>query len=194
MNPKDIILYDLETTNDNQDPTCPAQICQASIMKTQETKITLEPTSDLFYPTTPIECEAMAVHHITNEMVVGKTSFEASELQREIKTHIAKDGILVAHNAAFDNTVLKNYGINPGLTICTMKLAKHLFYGNEQIKNHKLQYLRYVLKADERIKKHTNHKIIPHDAKSDVRVLYGVRVELSIFLAKTMAAKHQQDT
>lgn len=194
MNPKEIILYDLETTNDNQDPNHSAQIVQASIMKTKGHSIAMEPTSDLFYPTVPIDYEAMAVHHITNEMVFWKPSFLWSELEKELKMHIAKDGILIAHNAAFDNTVLKNYGINPGLSICTMKLAKHIFYGHEEIKNHKLQYLRYVLKADDRIRLHTKHKITPHDARSDVWVLYGVRMELTILLAKEMTTKYQQET
>jgi exodeoxyribonuclease X len=95
----------------------------------------VQPMSDLVSPDRPISHEAMAIHHITEEMVDGKP---------RIATVIGKyhgSPYYVAHNAAFDRGVLPEMH---GQWICTLKLAQAL-YPNIRYSN---QYLRYALKLD----------------------------------------------
>jgi len=95
----------------------------------------VQPMSDLVSPDRPISTEAMAIHHITEEMVEGKP---------RIATVIRKyhgSPYYVAHNASFDRGVLPEMH---GQWICTLKLARAL-YPNIRYSN---QYLRYALKLD----------------------------------------------
>lgn len=88
--------------------------------------------SDLVNPGRPIEYEAMAIHHITEQMI-------------EDKPRIAKvigryhgSPYYVAHNAAFDRRMLPEMH---GQWICTVKLARKLYPGLK----YSNQYLRYAL-------------------------------------------------
>jgi exodeoxyribonuclease X len=89
------------------------------------------PLSDFVKPPEPIGFEAMALHHITEEMVA-----DAPLIDDVIDKYLGAD-IYVAHNAAFDREKL------PQITapwVCTMKLARKL-WPEEQ--SHGNQYLRY---------------------------------------------------
>jgi exodeoxyribonuclease X len=115
----------------------------------------------LFRPPVPIEIEAMAVHHITEEMVKDSELFVESEskenLQAVLDTHI-----LVCHNVAFDSAVLEREGLTVGQKICTVKVAQTLF----DFPQYKLQYLRYAL----------NLKVDgeAHSAGGDLKVLIAL--------------------
>ncbi|HGM6901581.1 TPA: exodeoxyribonuclease X [Serratia marcescens] len=88
------------------------------------------PMSDLVRPPEPISFEAMAIHHITEEMVA-----DAPPIDDVIARYLGAD-IYVAHNAAFDREKL------PQITapwICTLKLARKLW----PEERHGNQYLRY---------------------------------------------------
>ena len=119
--------------------------------------------SELFKPPVPIKIGAMAVHHITEEMVADKPVFETSEVCGDLKTLLADtDSVLVAHNAKFDIEMLAKEWIITRNFICTMKVARHLDT-NGTIDSYALQYLRYLLKLDVQAP--------AHDALGDVLVL-----------------------
>jgi len=95
----------------------------------------VQPMSDLVSPDRPISHEAMAIHHITEEMVDGKPRIAA------VIGKYHGSPYYVAHNAAFDRGVLPEMH---GQWICTLKLAQALS-PNIRYRN---QYLRYALKLD----------------------------------------------
>ena len=144
------IHLDLETTD--LDET--ARIVQLAYKNTE----TGETVNEFFKPPVPISFGAMAVHHITNEMVADKPAFEGSE-QKEKLSVLLKDNILVAHNAPFDIGVLKTEGVTTSKYIDTLRVARHLI----KSENHKLQYLRYSLGL--------NIEGMAHDALGDILVL-----------------------
>jgi exodeoxyribonuclease X len=121
----------------------------------------LDVKSELFNPEIPIELRAMAVHHITEKMVIEKPRFEDSKIYEKLK-ELSKTHIFVAHNAAFDLEILKQYDIKPDFHICTMKVAQHLL----DLECYKLQYLRYYFNID--------IEANAHDALGDVKVLFYV--------------------
>ena len=92
---------------------------------------------------THIEFEAMSVHHITKEMLVGKSKFIESAAFSELQKYNSKENFLIAHNASFDVEALKNSGFDNKMTVIdTYRCAQHLFPDYEK---YKLQYLRYAL-------------------------------------------------
>ncbi len=104
----------------------------------------------------PITIDAMTVHHITNEMVLGKPSFRGSDTWRKLQDLMNSDtNVMVAHSAAFDVDMLKKEGIEPKNVICTFKLARY-FDKDGVIPRYRLRYLRYYLKF--------NVDAIPHTA------------------------------
>lgn len=158
-------FYDLETTwdNTNQDD----QIVQAAY--TLKDYKLMEETHDTivakFWVTKPISIQAMATHHIREQDVEWMETFESS-IHSEVLQGFAKTGILVAHNAQFDNGVLNNYGIQVTDYICTLKLAKRILYGKEDVESFSLQYLRYYLGIDDT--KVRGKWMQAHDAGVDV--------------------------
>lgn len=145
-----IIILDTETTDRDEDK----RLVQLAYKNLE----TGDSFNEYFKPPVPISFGAMAVHHVTNEMVADKPSFVESK-EREKIANLLKENILVAHNAPFDIQVLQNEGLEIGKSLDTLRLARHLLkselYG--------LQYLRYFLdlqvEAD------------AHDALGDVLVL-----------------------
>lgn len=145
-----IIILDTETTD--KDPN------NRLVQLAYKNLNTGEIVAEYFKPPVPITFGAMAVHHITNEMVENKSLFIDSEHYKKI-TEILTENILVAHNAPFDIQVLKNEGIQIGQNIDTLRIARHLL-NSEQ---YSLQYLRYFLNL--------NVEGSAHDALGDVLVL-----------------------
>jgi exodeoxyribonuclease X len=119
--------------------------------------------NELFNPGMPISIDAMTVHHITNEMVLGKPAFRNSDTWSKLRDLVNSDGyVIVAHNAPFDVDMLKKEGIEPKNVICTLKLARY-FDKDGVISKYGLQYLRYYLKL--------NVDATPHTALGDILVL-----------------------
>lgn len=114
--------------------------------------------NEYFKPPVPISYGAMAVHHITNEMVADKILFQGSKYQSEL-LELAKDNIVVAHNVAFDLFTLKNENVDVVSSIDTLLAAQHLLNSD----SYSLQYLRYSLGL--------NVAGAAHDALGDVLVL-----------------------
>jgi len=147
MNP---IYLDLETTDLDEN----ARIIQLAY-KNSDTGDTV---NEFFKPPAPISIGAMAVHHVTNEMVADKPVFAESGYKEKL-TALLADNILVAHNAPFDMGVLKTEGVETARYIDTLRISHHLV----KSESHKLQYLRYLLNL--------NVEGPAHDALGDIMVL-----------------------
>ncbi len=123
------------------------------------------PNSEYFKPPVPISYEAMAVHHITNEMVADKPTFGESKLKAILLENVNR-AIFVAHNAPFDLKMLEKEGVKFPIWIDTLRVARHLI----DSPNYSLQYLRYSLN----LKFSAITPIIAHDASGDVMVLMAL--------------------
>lgn len=110
----------------------------------------------------PIEIEAMATHHITEKKLAGKPSFCDTDTYKNLPK-LFKESVVVAHNAAFDVSMLKNEGLEVPRYICTFKVAQTL----HDLPRYKLQYLRYLWDVDV-------EGASAHDAEGDVLVLERV--------------------
>jgi exodeoxyribonuclease X len=117
--------------------------------------------NEFFKPPKPIEFSAMAVCHITNEMVADKQEFMGSETKSDLQ-ELLNDGVLVAHYALFDIGVLRAEGVKCEKYICTKQCAQHLL---DYEGSYSMQELRYALDLK------LEGKVTPHDALSDVLVL-----------------------
>ena len=91
------------------------------------------PMSDFVRPPEAIGFEAMAIHHITEDMVA-----DAPFISEVIGRYVGAS-VYVAHNAAFDKGKLTQIDAP---WICTLKLARKLY---PEFESHGNQYLRYRL-------------------------------------------------
>lgn len=148
-----LIFLDTETTH--KDET--ARLVQLAF------KLHGDEACKVFYykPPVAISFEAMATHHITEDMVEKLPSFEQSGHRDRLQA-LLNQNYLVAHNAAFDTQILKREGLEIKNVICTLKIAQNLF----DLPMYKLQYLRYWA--------HLNVEGKAHDAEGDVNVLEAV--------------------
>jgi exodeoxyribonuclease X len=113
----------------------------------------INPMSDLISPDRPIGLDAMAIHHITEEMVEGKPRIAVAIGRYQGSPYY------VAHNAAFDRAMLPEMR---GRWICTVKLARTL-YPDIKYSN---QYLRHALKLEVQVPE----GLYPHRALYDCYV------------------------
>ena len=120
--------------------------------------------TEFFKPPVPISVKAMSITHITNKMVEDKPPFIGSQMKSDLEALLA-DGVLVAHNCAYDAAILENEGLVASNKICTYKVAQHMD-PEGRIPEYNLQYLRYFLGLE--IEGNA------HDAEGDVLVLEGV--------------------
>lgn len=130
-----LIFADTETTGTGPD----AKICAVALKPSPHDVLGEEV---YFRPEVPIEIGAMAVTHITNDMVRNAPRFEGSAVQEMLKQRLADGGILVAHNAKFDIEKLEAEGVPVPRHICSMKVAQTLDTEGK-CEQYKLQYLRY---------------------------------------------------
>jgi exodeoxyribonuclease X len=151
--PSNLLFLDTETTTIEN-----GRMIQLAYKKLGDREIFAE----YFKPPTPIEIEAMAVHHITEKMVSDKLPFAQSPVFKTLNAMLP-DSILVAHNAKFDIGILANENVKTEKFICTLKVAQSLY----DFPQYKMQYLRYLwgIEIDD---------AIAHDAKGDVAVLEKV--------------------
>lgn len=110
-------------------------------------------------PQKPISISAMAIHHITDEMVAD------SPLIGDVIDYYKGADYLVAHNAEFDKRMMPEMDAP---FICTLKLARRLW---PELESHSNQYLRYALKLDV----HVPDELHAH------RALYDCIVTASLF-------------
>lgn len=143
--------------------------------------LTGEEVSAFFKPPVPISYSAMAVHHITNEMVADKPVFIGSAHQEKLVVALA-DTICVAHNAPFDIGILRNEGVEISTSIDTLRVAKHLVTSD----SYSLQYLRYSLGLVMR-------EVRAHDALGDVLVLEALFLRLAEIVCEKFGCETDDD-
>ncbi len=163
-----IIILDTETTGNKQED----RICQLSYLVLNEDLEIEEIHNELVKPPIPISYEAMAVHHITNEMVEDKPQIKFTNSYKRLKELNSPENIIVIHNSEFDLEMLRKEGFNPFFKLIdTFRVLKHILPNGK----FGLQYNRYALglyKKEKDICKKYNITINAHDALGDVVVLY----------------------
>ncbi len=165
----DFIAIDFETANEKRNSPC-----SIGLVVIKEGKI----VEKIHYLIKPKEMRFMpiniGIHGIRPAMVENEPEFDV--IWNEIKHHF-NDSLIVAHNAAFDISVLRNtlelYNIDiPNLNyICTMKLSRNFY---KQLDNAKLNTVNKFLGYE------FNH----HDALADAiacgNILLNISKELGI--------------
>lgn len=146
-----MIFLDTETTGTDQED----RLCQLAY-RAEDADV-----NEYFKPPVRIKCRAMAINHITEEMVANKPVFKGSQTRLDLIERLKTD-IMVAHNAGFDVRMLKKEDVDCPKTICTQKVA--CFLDPEgKLQSYSEQYLRY--KLDLKI------DATAHDAWGDILVL-----------------------
>lgn len=135
--------------------------------------------NELFRPSLPIEIGAMAIHHITEQMVLDKAPFINSGTQEFLINLIAGGGVVVAHNAKFDIGMLAKEEVIVPRYIDTLKIARYLD-PEGKIESYSLQYLRYFLGLVV--------EATAHDAMGDILVLEQLYQRLYLAMGKKMGA------
>lgn len=171
-----LIYFDVETTGlEAKD-----RICAIGMIVEDEGEV--KTYHELIKPICRVQPEAMAIHHITNEMLHSKKSFQNSEIIKVLDSLNNVNNTLVGHNIVFDVEMLfreefKWYG---GI-IDTLKCSRHLI---EEIDYFSLQYLRYELGLYKKESQASDLEIplIAHTPLSDayhVKLLYEYLLELA---------------
>ncbi|MRJ06214.1 MAG: DNA polymerase III subunit epsilon [Epsilonproteobacteria bacterium] len=163
-----IVILDSETTGNSEKD----RICQLAYLVTTPQLEIEEYYNHLVKPPVEIGFEAMAIHHITPEMVEKAPPLRFTQGFKRLKELNHRNNILVLHNASYDLEMLKREGFNSHFRLIdTFRVMKHLYpegrYG--------LQYNRYKLglyRFEEELKKKLGIEIKAHDALGDVLVLY----------------------
>ncbi|WP_024790855.1 MULTISPECIES: 3'-5' exonuclease [unclassified Lebetimonas] len=162
-----IIILDTETTGNREED----KIIQLSFLVMNRNLEIEEIHDTLANPGIPISFEAMAVHHITNEMIEDKSKLKFTDVYKRLKELNSPENVVVIHNAEFDLEMLKKEGFNPFFQVIdTFRILKHLIKESK----YSLQYNRYALglyKKEKEICEKYNIKINAHDALGDVVVL-----------------------
>jgi DNA polymerase III epsilon subunit-like protein len=172
-----LIFHDLETTGlEEADRICALGL----IVEGEDGCMTDEA---LIKPPRKIRSEAMAVHHITNEMVKEAPAFGSSKIGTLLQDYNNSDNILLAHNINFDLSMLaKEDFFWQGGVIDTLKCSRHLI---DEIERFSLQYLRYELglyRSEEKEAKRLGLMLKAHSALSDafhVRLLHHYLNEMA---------------
>ncbi|MDP2650330.1 MAG: exonuclease domain-containing protein [bacterium] len=154
-----IIFFDTETTGIGEED----RLCQLAVKERGGPHPLLNAR---YKPPVPISFGAMSIHHITQKMVDDEPIFLESPNYGDVKNLFeCESTISVAHNAAFDLSMLAREGIVPHSSICTYKVV-HAHDAESKFEQYKLQYLRYMLGLE--------IKAAAHDAMGDVLILEAV--------------------
>jgi exodeoxyribonuclease X len=161
-----IIILDTETIGLKKEQD---RICElAFLVHTEDDG--WEAFSDLASNDEKISSNAMAIHHITHEMVEDALPLKRTEAFQMLVKLNHPDNIMVIQNAPFDLGVLANHDFFwQGQVVDTLVCAKHLL----STQRHALQFLRYELglyKHEKLIADAMEVKIEAHRALGDVIV------------------------
>ncbi|NOQ31218.1 MAG: 3'-5' exonuclease [Helicobacteraceae bacterium] len=161
------ILFDTETTGIADDD----RVIQVGAMIV-DSKGSVEVHDELCSSDQAIKLEAMEVHGITPELLIGKSKFTDTNFYKALLSLNTPDNFLIAHNMPFDMGMIKKEGFESNLQIIdTLRCARHLLKDSPY---HRLQYFRYSLELYKieaaEAKKH-NIVIKAHDAIGDVLVM-----------------------
>ena len=161
-----IIYLDTETTGDAKED----RVLQLAFLVAEDGQ-DIEMLNALCKPAVPVKFDAMAIHHITPEMLENKPVMTETGAYRRLEWVNVPDNYLVIQNAKFDLGMLEKDGfVSKMKLIDTLKVAQHQLPDSPR---HSLQYLRYSLglykKEDQFME-----MIKAHDALGDVIVLYNL--------------------
>ena len=161
------VILDTETTGTKEED----RIIQLSFIITNENNEIEEISDNFCMPPVPIKYEAMAVHHITPEKLVGFPVIHETEGWEKLNQLNKSENILVVHNAKFDLEMLFKEDFENQMQILdTFRCLKHLFPEGR----HSLQINRYSLglyKKEREIAEKYGIELSAHDALSDVVIL-----------------------
>jgi DNA polymerase III epsilon subunit-like protein len=152
----ELIFLDTETTGIDQTKDRLVQVCYST--KNGGTKV------EYFKPPLPMSIKSMSITHITEKMLADKQPFENSQMKKDLE-FLLSGGVLVAHNARFDISMLEAEGVKVPKFVDTLRVARFLDSKNV-IPEYNLQFLRYYMGLE--------IEGNPHDAEGDVNVLIGV--------------------
>ena len=161
-----IICLDTETTGSEAED----RILQLALLVSGEE---LFPTmyNECCDPKVAIKFDAMAVHHITPEMVAKKPLITDTVPYKKLLSYNTPENYLVIQNAAFDLDMLAKEGFSSNMKLIdTIKIARHRLPDSPK---HGLQYLRYSLGIYKQEAQYLE-MIKAHDALGDVIVLYNL--------------------
>lgn len=160
------VLLDTETTGAADED----RICQLAFIT--KTKQDVEYFMDFCKPPLPIKFGAMAVNHITNEMVDDKPDFNDTDASKKLDELNNENSVLVIHNAKFDLDMLEKEGFVLNMPLIdTYRCIRHL---EPDLDSHALQFLRYALgfyKEEGEFAAKLGAEVKAHDALGDVIVL-----------------------
>jgi DNA polymerase III subunit epsilon len=157
-----VATLDFETANAQRNSACALGVTLIDNMHIIETNYWL------FRPIGGFDYRNIQVHGITEDDVYNKPTFAQS--WPEIKAYLA-DRLLIAHNAAFDMSVLRktlesyNLELPTATYSCTMRMAKKLWPHHA---NHKLDSLC----------RHFRFELQHHNAASDALACARIALEL----------------
>lgn len=171
------VLFDTETTGTQDED----RIIQVGAMIV-DAKAPIEVYDELCTSDIEIKLEAMEIHNITPDALIGKPEATQTNFYKKLLEYNNSQNYLIAHNISFDLSMVKKEGFeNSYQLIDTLRCAKHLF---PELSYHRLQYIRYALdlymEEEEEAAKH-NIVIKAHDAIGDVLVM---KLFLSQLVAK----------
>lgn len=163
-----IIILDTETTGTGEVD----RICQLSYLVCDEKGEILELHNDLCTPPLPISFEAMAIHHITPEMIEGTpTCIETTAFKRLVELN-TPENLMVIQNAEFDLGMLTKEGMPSQMKLVdTFRVLRALHPLDTP---HGLQFKRYqwgLYKQEQPLIDKLGIVINAHDALGDVIVL-----------------------
>lgn len=161
------VLFDTETTGNQEDD----KVIQFGAMVVDKSG-KVEAFDELCSSDVQIKLEAMEVHNITPDLLVGKPKAVETNFYKKLEDLNSNENYLIAHNISFDMGMIKKEGfVNQYQLIDTLRCAKHLF---PELPYHRLQYIRYALelyKIEEAEAAKHNITIKAHDAIGDVLVM-----------------------
>lgn len=163
----EFVILDTETTGSGADD----RVIQLAYLVSDG--MNLEPYTAFCKPDKPISFGAMAVHHITPEMISDKPKLVDTEAYHFLEELNTEENCLVIHNAPFDIGMLEKDGFkNKMKVIDTLKVVRHLA---PDLNSHALQYLRYhrgLYREEHQIEEQLGMQIAAHDAFGDIVVLF----------------------
>ncbi|MFA7056088.1 MAG: exonuclease domain-containing protein [Candidatus Cloacimonadales bacterium] len=161
------IILDTETTGFDQND----RIIQLAYIVYDG--MNLEPFETFCSTSQPIGFSAMAVHHITPEMIAGKPKLVDTEIYKFLEELNTEENYIVIHNAPFDLKMLEREGFqNKMKVIDTLRVTQRLA---PNLESHKMQFLRYhrgLYKEEPEMAKMLGVEIKAHDAMGDIVVLF----------------------
>ncbi len=160
-----MIILDTETLGRKKEDD---RICELAFLVHSEGS--WEAYSDLAKNERSITSNAMAVHHITHEMIEDKPPLHETPSFKMLQKLNRPENTIVIQNAPFDLGVLYNHGfVWEGKVVDTLVCSKHLL----STPRHALQYLRYELglyKEEKNIAQALGVSVEAHRALGDVIV------------------------